>query len=254
MNMRIFGFPVRFELIFFLLVGFFVLQGIDRPVLSIAWGVIITVSVLVHELGHAFAYRYYGATPSISLYGLGGVTFGHNSEHLTAPQRIVVSSAGSLTTMVLLGGPAWLALRQLDLTGDTRLIVNAIWFVNVVWAAINLAPVYPLDGGHIVDDGLLIATGKSQRPLVNWISIIGALAIGGYFFLSRGSTFVLLLFGYMAYVNIKQLGLVGGGRQPRQPAPSIEQVLNSKPESATSSERGPEWQPPTSPPTAPPTR
>ena len=253
MNMRIFGFPVRFELIFFLLVGFFVLQGINQdPVLSIAWGIIITVSVLVHELGHAFAYRYYGATPSISLYGLGGVTYGHNSQHLTATQRIVVSSAGSLTTMVLLGGPAWLALRQLELTGDTWTIVNAIWFVNIVWAAINLAPVYPLDGGHIVDDGLLLATGKSQRPLVNWISIFFAIAIGGYFFISMGSAFVLLLFGYMAFVNVKQLGLVGGG-QPKRPAPTMAQVLQDRPAPEPVREPHPDggsdWQPPTSPPT-----
>jgi Zn-dependent protease len=220
------GFPIRIEPIFFLLVGFIAFQGQEDIFLTTAWILIITASVLIHELGHAVAYRHYGASPAIALYGLGGLTMGHNSGHLSPKQRIVVSAAGSTTTMALLGGPAWLARESLDLTGDSWTIVNAIFFVNVVWAAINLAPVFPLDGGHIIDDGLLLLTGQSQRRAVNWISLIGALAIGGYFFLAWGSVFVLFIFGYMAYVNFAQLGLGSGSKgRSRPPAPSLEQVL-----------------------------
>ncbi len=256
-HFTLFGFPIRIEPIFFLLVGFIAFQGQEDLFLTASWILIITASVLIHELGHAVAYRYYGASPSISLYGLGGLTMGHNSGHLSAKQRIVVSAAGSITTMALLGGPAWLALQSLDLTADNRTIVNAIFFVNVVWAAINLAPVFPLDGGHIIDDGLLLLTGQSQRRTVNWISLIGALAIGGYFFLAWNSVFALFIFGYMAYVNFAQLGLGSGSKNgPRPPAPSLEQVLAPRPDppNPPQSASG-DWRqqpPPVRPPSSPP--
>ncbi|NNE96726.1 MAG: hypothetical protein HKN24_11935 [Acidimicrobiales bacterium] len=244
----LFGFPVRFEPIFLLLVAFIAWQGQDDLFFTISWIVIISASVLIHELGHAFAYRHYGASPAISLHGLGGLTVGHNSSHLSAGQRIVVAAAGSTTTMVLLGGPAWLALQGLDLTGDARSIVNAIFFVNVVWAAVNLAPVFPLDGGHIIDDGLLLLTGSSQRRLVNWISLLCALAIGGYFFVAWNSVFALFIFGFMAYINFAQLNL--GGASRRKPAPSLEQVLARPP--AEPPKSGPADPPTSGPPPIPP--
>ncbi|MFW2382867.1 MAG: hypothetical protein ACN4GZ_14010 [Acidimicrobiales bacterium] len=254
-HLKLFGIPIRVEPIFFLLVGFIAFQGQDDVFFTTAWIVIVTASVLIHELGHAFAYRHYGASPAVALYGLGGLTIGHNSGHLSPRQRIVVAAAGSTTTMVLLGGPAWLALQGLDLTGESRDIVRAIFFVNVVWAAINLAPVFPLDGGHIIDDGLLLLTGKSQRRLVNWISLIGAVAIGGYFFVSWGSTFVLIIFGYMAWVNLSQLRMANGNR-PRPRGPSLEEVLAPRPEAPKSAPAPPtDWSnqpPPIAPRTGPP--
>ena len=227
-HLTLFGFPIRFEPVFFLLVGFIAFQGQDDLYFTAVWIAIITASVLIHELGHAFAYRHYGATPSIALHGLGGVTYGHNSRHLTARQRIVVSAAGSITTMVLLGGPAWLALNSLDLVGDSHSYVRAIYFVNVVWAAINLAPVFPLDGGHIIDDGLLLATGKPQRRIVHIVSIVAAVAICVYAYREWRSIFALFIFGYFAYMNLTQLRATSG--KPRRPAPSLEDVLMTRPD------------------------
>jgi Zn-dependent protease len=252
-HLTLFGFPIRIEPIFFLLVGFIAFQGQDDLFFTTAWILIVTASVLIHELGHAFAYRHYGASPAIALYGLGGLTIGHNSGHLSPQQRIIVAAAGSITTMAVLGGPAWLALQGLELAGDNRTIVNAVFFVNVVWAAINLAPVFPLDGGHIIDDGLLLLTGQSQRRLVNWISLLGALAIGGYFFVEWGSVFVLIIFGYMAWINVAQLGQRTNGR-PRPRAPSLEDVLAPRPEVPNQPRAQPDGWDNRPPPTAPPVR
>ncbi len=223
-HLHIFGFPVRFELWFFLVVGFIAFTASARIEYTIGWIAIITASVLIHELGHAFAYRYYGATPSISMHGFGGLTFGHNSDHLSTGQRIVVSAAGSATTMLLLGGPAWVALRLLDPVGDARLILDWIFWINLIWALINLAPVWPLDGGHIVDDGLLLISGKSRRRFVHWISLVAAAAIAVFFWF-QGSTFAVIIFGFMAYINIGQLGLVGGGSR----TDSVDSVLAPSP-------------------------
>ena len=44
-----------------------------KPLHSFIWLAVVTVSILIHELGHAVAIRYYGYRPWITLYGLGGL-------------------------------------------------------------------------------------------------------------------------------------------------------------------------------------
>lgn len=223
-HVHIFGFPVRFELWFFLIVGFIALTANARVEYTAAWIAIITGSILIHELGHAFAYRHYGASPSISLHGFGGLTHGHGSGHLTPGQRIVVSAAGSVLTMVLLGGPAYLALRLLEPAGNAELILEWLMWINILWALINLAPVFPLDGGQILDDALLMATGRSQRTTVNWVSLAVSAAIAAFFW-RQGATFAVIIFGFLAYVNAAQLGLFGGRDGP---GASVDDVLGAE--------------------------
>ena len=50
------------------------LNTIDGVALFLAYMVIVFVSVLVHELGHAVVGRVFGGAPEIRLEGFGGVT------------------------------------------------------------------------------------------------------------------------------------------------------------------------------------
>src|SRR5690606_14490122 len=96
--------PVTVELSFFAVVGLFAVMapGLDALVL---WVVIASVSVLVHELGHALAFRAYGSPAEIRLHGMGGLTAG---QHLPPARNLVVSLAGPLSAILLLGVPALL--------------------------------------------------------------------------------------------------------------------------------------------------
>ena len=89
-----------------------------------------------------------------------------------------------------------------------------LWF-NIVWGAVKLLPVFPLDGGQIAQT-LIVASdpwGGLTRSL--WLSVItGAITavVGGIAF---QSIFMVMLFGSLAYSSYLALQQVGGGGRGR---------------------------------------
>ena len=75
LHFRLFGFPVRVHPFFWVVSLLLGMGGRDRPIRSnvLIWVAVVFVSILVHELGHAFMQRYYGGHPWITLYGFGGL-------------------------------------------------------------------------------------------------------------------------------------------------------------------------------------
>lgn len=174
-HITLFGFGVRFELFFWLMMLFTGLRfGEDNLGRAALWIGLVTVSVLIHEFGHAFAYRYYGAKARIAMTGFGGLTYGTEAGHLTPKQKIVVSLAGSTVEMVLLGVPAWVARSIWEPAfgswGDLTL-TWLIW-INITWALVNLAPVWPMDGGQIVEQVFILRSGHNRMRLVHKVSIV----------------------------------------------------------------------------------
>jgi Zn-dependent protease len=167
---RLGPFPVVVEPTFFLapLVAFR-----TQAWMAFAWIALIFASVLVHELGHALAARRFGARASIRLYGLGGLT-----THSTLPQkrqRLLVALAGSAAGFL----PALLALAlQRLLPPAAAPVLQPIFLVNFAWGVINLLPVPPLDGGHVLEELL----GPRQEVLALQIGAVVAVlaAAEGY--------------------------------------------------------------------------
>lgn len=94
LRFRLFGFPVEIQIGFWILALIIGLRP-GRPWTDAAmWLGIIFVSILVHELGHAFAARAYGQSPSIVLHMLGGVTSWSATTDLGKKRRILVTLAG----------------------------------------------------------------------------------------------------------------------------------------------------------------
>ncbi|HQV95560.1 MAG TPA: site-2 protease family protein, partial [Anaerolineales bacterium] len=86
-----------------------------------------------------------------------------------------------------------------------------LW-VNVFWGLINLLPVFPLDGGHVARNILLLydPVGGVRKSL--WLSVIvgGLMALAG-FVLFR-SVYTALLFGLLAFQSYQALqSRFGGG-------------------------------------------
>src|SRR5690606_39184993 len=119
--------------------------------LILMWVAVVLGSVLVHELGHAVALKAFGQSSAIVLHGFGGLTF--SQRKLDRVRSIVVTLAGPLTALALLGIPAML-LRDSDygveLSFDYQLDdqVFGIWpvivfaaYVNIWWSIANLLPI-----------------------------------------------------------------------------------------------------------------
>ncbi|MGI9473155.1 MAG: site-2 protease family protein, partial [Rubripirellula sp.] len=120
LRFNLFGFSVRIAWTFWLaglVFGFSLARYLDEGVfatvspgllpLLLLWTLCLLVSILIHELGHAFAFRRYGIESTIVLYHFGGLAIptdsfspGRSYQQLTPKQDILVSLAGPIAQML----------------------------------------------------------------------------------------------------------------------------------------------------------
>ena len=105
-HFKLFGFPVRIHPFFWLITILFGIRSETAQQL-IAWVIAVCIGVVVHELGHAFAWRIHGQHPWITLYGLGGLTSVRSADYGRRGggsfAQIFISFAGPLAGFALAG-------------------------------------------------------------------------------------------------------------------------------------------------------
>lgn len=186
-GLRIFGFPLDIRPGFIILLALFAVlwsgQGNSR--LGIYLAVCVGGFTLVHELGHAFAARATGAEASIALDFLAGYASFEPTRPLKRWERAGISVAGpavqiGLGVIVLL----LLGVNPLDLDSlRGNSLAFAVWWAGPAIGLINLAPILPLDGGHIVMSGLdLFIPGRSRNVMLYFsiVATVGAIAYFAY--------------------------------------------------------------------------
>ena len=165
------------------------------------------VSILIHELGHAFMSRLFGCRHvAIVLHGTGGMAISQGAR-FNRGQQVLVSAAGP-GLQAFCGGVALVLLLSGIIPGGpaTNLVSHFVW-VSLIWALINLIPVYPLDGGQILQNIL----GPRRIQLTLAISIVAAVIIGGWFVLNGYYLFAIFL-GFFTWQNYKMLSQLGANR------------------------------------------
>jgi hypothetical protein len=76
--------------------------------------------------------------------------------------------------------------------------------ISLFWAILNLAPVYPLDGGQITRELLVLFNVNNAIPKSLFVSIATGVAIG-IWGLNNNSMFLTLMFFLMAYSSYQLL-------------------------------------------------
>lgn len=233
LNFTLAGFPVRVHPLFWLIA---VLLGYaSGDILQIlTWVLVVFISILVHELGHALAFRRYGLSSRIILHFAGGLTVpegtywgSHWANVALGPnQNIFISlagpgagflfaalviagvllSGGSVMTTRLLGFIPLPGFAVLPFGGNIlSMFVTALLWVNIFWGFINLMPVFPLDGGSVTRNILLQTDPVDGVRKSLWVSVIaGALIALVAFFLLR-SLYMAILFGFLAFQSYQSL-------------------------------------------------
>ena len=74
--MKLFSIPIVVQPLFLLMAFLIGLLNSEDLLASVLWMVVITVSVLVHEMGHALTGRAFGQRVKITLTAFGGLTEG----------------------------------------------------------------------------------------------------------------------------------------------------------------------------------
>jgi len=205
------GFPVRIQFWFwltcFIFGGGLSMEGAAGWIPVFEWTLVIFVSVMIHELGHALTVKGFGGYAGIELQAMGGMTYIGGAVFSRA-QGILISFAGPACNLFL--GSACLAaqlvLPHFSPVAD-ELFEMGKW-VNLVWGVFNLLPVMPMDGGQILRDAL----GPARFGLTCRIGGVTAVLLA---ILSFKSGFLLapILLGYFAYLNFRGAVSCGGVRR-----------------------------------------
>lgn len=146
--------------------------GADRTdmtavlVSALAFGVLFYVSVLGHELAHAWSARAFGyPVHSITLWVLGGFT-AFERRISSAWRDAVISAAGPISSVVI--GIGWLLLAGSPLATDPQVegIARALGVTNILLGVWNALPGLPLDGGNVLRCAIWGVTKDEQGATV----------------------------------------------------------------------------------------
>ncbi|MEW5850450.1 MAG: M50 family metallopeptidase [Myxococcota bacterium] len=196
------GIPVQ-VLPSFWIITLMMSSGRMQELLLVAeWAAVSLVSILVHELGHALVARSYRRTTRIELHGMGGTAFHSGDVELKPLQRIAISLAGPGAGL-LFGAVAYaLWVSPLERSSLMQQALRDALWINWGWGVLNLLPILPLDGGHVMQEVVnLISRRPNERAgvLISLVGAVGLLAAG----LMWGKSSALVL---LAWIAVHQLG------------------------------------------------
>lgn len=218
---------VEVHITFFLVLLFRLLR--DGDVLwTVRWSVLLFLSVLLHEFGHALSCRAVGGTANhILMWPLGGLAM--VSPPHRAGAHFITTACGPLVNvviaaicyLVLLGvsgsdmavGLNPLNIWQGDFHGGVVGLIEDLFYVNYFLLLFNLALLfYPFDGGRLVQTALWmkIGYGKSMR-VATVLGMAGAVGVALYGLAAGGLWLLLIaLFGFVTcYKQSKMLKYEG---------------------------------------------
>ncbi len=152
---KIFGISINIHVTFLLLMIFFLSGGIKWLVLMIG----VFCFVTLHELCHSLMARYYGVeVREITLLPIGGVA-SMSSMPEKPSQEFFISVVGPLFNIVVILvfynpmksvlGPEVLFYRPFS-TATWPLTFAYLYWINLMLAAFNLIPAFPMDGGRVL--------------------------------------------------------------------------------------------------------
>lgn len=228
LNFTLFGFPVRVHPMFWLVTALMAWRpGQETPPQELViWIIAVFFCIVVHELGHAFLARRYGASAHIVLYSFGGLAISHPQSRYMW-ERVAISFAGPAAgflfaglTMAIIAATGrevqfdwyWIPFRWKTLPDENlNLLVLDMTFINCYWGLFNLLPIYPLDGGQIARNLFTHYDWRDGLRKSQIVSVIVAVGLAVYLFQQSGGNigFQVMMLGFLAFQNFQEMR--GGG-------------------------------------------
>lgn len=191
--------PITIHPIFFLVAGIIGFLYSQSIYLMFIWIIVIMISVLFHEMGHALTAMAFGQSAMIELVGFGGVTH-HNGIPLKPWQNFLVVLNGPLAGFALCIA-AYFLRKVIPNQGLVTYAILVAFYINLFWTVINLLPIQPLDGGKLLSIVCEKLFGHRGVRLSYLISMILAIVFAILFFLMGAiiAGAIFFLFAFEAY-------------------------------------------------------
>lgn len=191
--------PIQIDPFFMLMITFLSLyNGQFVPLNAFLWSIVILISVLLHEFGHALTALIYGQRPSIHLVAFGGLTK-RVGPRLKPMQEFILVLNGPLVSLLLAVCAGMLHhFFSPSFPPALNYLLEITIYANIFWTFLNLLPIQPLDGGQLLRIVLTSIFGVKGIKISLFLSFIFSLAIALLFFIKDqlliGSLFLLFTF------------------------------------------------------------
>src|SRR6478736_2569232 len=139
--------------------------GVFGYAVAVAYAVLLLLSVLAHEAGHALVARRFGFRVDRVVADLWGGHTVYDSSTSRAGTSAVISVSGPLANLAL-AGIGYALMQALDPDGVVGLLLCAVTWTNAFVGGFNLRPGLPLDGGYLVHALVWKVTGDRNRALI----------------------------------------------------------------------------------------
>ncbi|MET0390906.1 MAG: hypothetical protein ABW321_33340, partial [Polyangiales bacterium] len=197
------GIPVFVSPMYFLLLLMF---GYRQPLQGVILAVCITLSLLVHEFGHALVARRLRHDPSIMLHGFGGLTSRSRTGRDVEEAAIVaMGPAAGLALGLVVYGVFQVLMQMGWLTQLAASVVHTLLWTCFVWNFLNLLPLWPLDGGQLLKLGMgRFLTASTAARVTHGISLVVIIPLGIYC-LQTSAIFSLVILVMLGFQNVQAM-------------------------------------------------
>jgi Zn-dependent protease len=204
--MKVFGIPVKVDFSFLLVGAMLASNRLSHPAHLVEWMFVLFISILIHELGHALVCRQFGLSPHIQLYAMGGVTSWSDNIRISPQKNIAISLAGPFAGFLFFG-VVFLSISNFPSLIDSELgqkMYTDLMYVNLFWGIVNLLPVLPMDGGHVISSIEELVSKKTGGLVAPAFSLIVAAGIALWAF-SISWILMVIMMGLFIWINLTAL-------------------------------------------------
>ena len=172
-----FGIPLYVDVSFAVLLAIFALSA-GSLFAGLADALMLAISVVLHECGHALAARAFGyGTRDITISLIGGC-----ASLIALPrkawQELVTAIAGPLVSFALAAASFFLLARS---GVENEFLQYVFWYMmvlNLMLGLFNLLPALPMDGGRVFKSVLRYFTSKVKATYIAmWVGRVLAIAL-----------------------------------------------------------------------------
>lgn len=225
-HFRVFGFPCRIHPLFWAIAFLLNLGWTGGLNPQYKAGAILVgiacvfVSILGHELGHAFLMRRAGFMPEIVLHAMGGHAAWGSQRRISPQTSIAIFFAGPAAGLLMYGLTVgihrWLLQAPEQVPFLVRYALAILEEINLWWSLFNLLPIFPLDGGQIARTWMSARWGT--RGLLNSLVVSIATCVGMilWSYQDSGGSFLstpILFFVMFAVQNFQEYQFYGISRR-----------------------------------------
>ena len=211
---KLFGIPISLSISILFFLWPVISSRKDDPLHALEYVVMVVLSILIHELGHALTAKRYRLTGiTIMLHGFGG--YATSSGERDWKQSLIITLAGPATTFAL--GILCAVLGNLGVNSSTFgterheqfWLVYSIGLMNILLGFLNLIPMLPWDGGQALQAILnrRMTYTKSMRAVAHLGLIIAPPMLIYCFITKAGFGLIFAIMGLMVSVQ----SLLGSG-------------------------------------------